>query len=84
MSSDLEAKGPEEAPSPKKPAQQILQEEIHEGIDALTRGSGSLFVSALSGGLDVGFSVMLMAVIQTIGRDKLPEPVVRILVANMY
>jgi formate/nitrite transporter FocA (FNT family) len=84
MSSDLEAKGPEEAPSPKKPAQQILQEEIHEGIDALTRGSGSLFVSALSGGLDVGFSVMLMAVIQTIGRDKLPEPLVRILVADMY
>jgi len=84
MSSDLSPSEGHAEPAPKKAAKQILRDEISEGLAALERPWATLFVSALSGGLDVGFSLFLMAVIQSDARDKLPEPVVNILVANMY
>jgi formate/nitrite transporter FocA (FNT family) len=77
------AKGAEEI-SPKKAAAQILRQEIREGKEVLERPAIPLFVSALSGGLDVGFSLFLMAAMYTLAHDHLPEPVVAILVANMY
>ncbi len=84
MTSDLTpVETPAEA-TPKMAATEILKHEVREGLDALQRSSSSLFVSALSGGLDVGFSLFLMAVILTICRGKLPMPLVSILVANMY
>jgi formate/nitrite transporter FocA (FNT family) len=85
MSSDLSSKKSARDPvAPKVAAAQILKHEVREGLDALERDAASLFVSALSGGLDVGFSLFLMAVVVTISGDKLPEPIVTILVANMY
>jgi formate/nitrite transporter FocA (FNT family) len=62
----------------------ILQNEIDEGLNALKRPVVGLFVSGLSAGLDVGFSLFLMAVMLTHAQDKLPAPVVRLLVGNMY
>ena len=38
----------------------------------------------VSGGLDVGFSLFLMAVVFTASHGKLPDPIVTLLVANMY
>ena len=35
-------------------------------------------------GLDVGFSLFLMAVMTTFAKGVLPDPIVRILVGNMY
>jgi formate/nitrite transporter FocA (FNT family) len=84
MSSDLSRKKSPPEQSPKVAAAQILKHEVAEGLDALHRSTGALFVSALSGGLDVGFSVLLMAVVQTIGHGQMNPPVVSILVANMY
>jgi formate-nitrite transporter family protein len=85
MSSDLLPQPTEETPAPPKEApQQILKSEMREGVDALERSAGSLSLSGLSAGLDVGFSLLLMATMSTVTEGKLSEPIVRILVANMY
>lgn len=73
-----------EEPAPKKASGQILRHEIGEALEALRRPVRGLFVSGLSAGLDVGFSLFLMAVMLTHTRGVLPEPVEAILVANMY
>lgn len=62
----------------------ILEVEIEEGLRQLDRPTGGVLLSGLSAGLDVGFSVFLMATMLTLTRDVLPEPVTEILVANMY
>ncbi len=69
---------------PKKGSGEILREEIREAMDALSRPISGLFVSGVSAGLDVGFSLLLMAVMITQTKGQLPASVVHILVANMY
>jgi formate/nitrite transporter FocA (FNT family) len=71
-------------PSPKKASKQILHHEIEEGLDALERPVLGLFVSGLSAGLDVGFSLFLMAVALSHGEGVLPRSMQRLLVANLY
>jgi formate-nitrite transporter family protein len=70
--------------APKKASREILRHEIEEGVDALERPLIGLFVSGLSAGLDVGFSLFLMAVMQTQMDGVLPAPIVALLVSNMY
>ena len=70
--------------SPKKASRQILRHEIEEGLDALDRPVVGLFVSGLSAGLDIGFSLFLMAVAVTSAEGQMPKPVERMLVANLY
>jgi formate-nitrite transporter family protein len=70
--------------SPKKASKEILRHEIEEGVDALQRPVVGLFLSGLSAGLDVGFSLLLMAIMKTQMEGVLPEPVAGLLVANMY
>lgn len=83
MPSDLDAdKGSE--PEPKKGSAQILKEEIVEGRTAMERPVRILFISGLSAGLDIGFSLLLMAVMKTRAEGHLPRPVVEMLVAAMY
>lgn len=85
MTSDLQTSAGEQEPSaPKRAPKEILQSEIHEGLEVLHRSTGGLFMSGLSAGLDLGFSVLLMAVMWTQTHGRLPEPIVRILIANMY
>ena len=48
------------------------------------RPAVGLFVSGLSAGLDLGFSLFLMAVMWTQTEGALPKPIVGLLVANMY
>ncbi len=75
--------GPDGA-GPKKGSQEILRQEIDEGTSAFGRPFGGLFMSGLSAGLDVGFSVLLMAVMETRLRHDVSKLVGEILVANMY
>ena len=82
MSSDLQ-KGGEEA-EPKKPSEQILRHEITEGLTALQLPLAPLFISGLSAGLDVGFSLFLMAVVRTLVGGAWGEPATVLLTANMY
>ncbi|MCB0082266.1 MAG: formate/nitrite transporter family protein [Caldilineaceae bacterium] len=69
---------------PRKPARRILEQEIAEGLGEMRRSDSGLFIAGLSAGLDVGFSLFLMATMWTYAHGQLPVPVVNILVANMY
>ena len=62
-----------EPAEPKKPSVQILNEEIDEAMDALERPATGLFLSGLSAGLDIGFSLFLIAVVRTLANGELSE-----------
>lgn len=68
----------------KKPSRQILAEELAEGVEALERSAAGLFVSGLSAGLDIGFSVFLMAVTRTLLAGRISEEAMVFLAGNMY
>jgi formate/nitrite transporter FocA (FNT family) len=82
MSSDLQPAEPEQ--EPKKASAQILHHEIVEGRLAIERPVGGLFLSALSAGLDVGFSLLLMAAMQTRLGANASSPIGSLLLASMY
>jgi formate-nitrite transporter family protein len=70
--------------SPRKPARRILEQEISEGLGELKRPAAGLIISGLSAGLDVGFSLLLMAVMMTQADGIISEPFLNILTANLY
>lgn len=82
MSSDVPNAEPGEEGPKKKPGT-ILREEIHEGRSAIRRGAGSLFLSGLSAGLDIGFGPFLAAVMISAVGTSLARPVPELLAANM-
>jgi formate-nitrite transporter family protein len=84
MASDLNAQSPSAPEGAKKAGSEILEQEIHEGLSAFERPLPGLLLSALAAGLDVSFSLLLMGVMWTLGQGAFPEPVIQILVANMY
>lgn len=67
-----------------KPYSEILDQQIQGALKELGRPAGGLFTSGLSAGLDLGFSVFLMAVMETLIRGDLARPIEEILIANMY
>jgi formate/nitrite transporter FocA (FNT family) len=69
---------------PQKSQVQILQHTEEAALTQLNRSPAGLMLSAFSAGLDIGFSVLLMAVILTLFNGVFPDPVVEFLVANMY
>lgn len=69
---------------PKKPSQQIMRHELNEALTALSRPPSRLFFSGLSAGLEIGFSLFLMATVQTLVQDQLSPELTSLLVANMY
>lgn len=78
--------GESEPKEPDKPKSYdtILEEEIFQGLHELRRPAGGLFLSGLSAGLDIGFSLFLMGTLLTILGGDLSDPATRLLVANMY
>lgn len=58
--------------------------ELREALLALERKTSRLFFSGLSAGLEIGFSLFLMGVLQTLLQNELPHSVVTLLVANAY
>lgn len=83
MASDLATQTPEEI-EPKKASRQILSHELAEGSTALERSLGGLLISGLSAGLDIGFSLFLMAVAWTLTNGTYSEAAVTFLIANAY
>jgi formate/nitrite transporter FocA (FNT family) len=69
---------------PRKPATRILEQEIEEGLGEIERPAGGLFLSGLSAGLDVGFSLLLMAATLTAFQGTVSPAIVQVLVANSY
>ena len=76
-------KEPEEQ-KPQKSQQLILKHTEEAALTQLNRTPLGLMLSGLSAGLDIGFSVLMMAVVLTLFKSVLPDPVVQFLVANMY
>jgi formate/nitrite transporter FocA (FNT family) len=68
----------------QKPKQEILAQEIQEGLEELERPTDGLFLSGISAGLDIGFGPLLMAVLLTVVGGSWGEPLTRIVVANAY
>ena len=67
-----------------KSSADILSQQIRAGLNELNRPSDGLFLSGLSAGLDIGFGPLLMAVMITISAGQLPDPVIEVLMANLY
>jgi len=69
---------------PRKPVRRMLEYQISAGLAEIERPSVELMIAGLSAGLDVGFSLLLIAITRTQACGVLSEPVVDLLVANMY
>jgi formate/nitrite transporter FocA (FNT family) len=67
-----------------KSYEEILADEIHEGLREFNRASESLFLSAVSAGLDIGFSALAVVTVITLVGGVYGEPLTQILVANAY
>lgn len=80
MSSTKENSADEE----QRSYRQILLRQVTQGEGELERPTIGLLLSGLSAGLDVGFSVFLMAVMFTLVGDQFPPAVLDILLANLY
>lgn len=74
----------EKAEEPQKSYETILEQEIQSGVTELERPAGGLFLSGLSAGLDVSFSLLAIAVLTHLMEGHFSEPVQRLLLANAY
>ena len=72
---------PPQAADAPKAYQDILAQEIREGLRELDRSATSLFLSAVSAGLDLGFSLLAIAAILTLV-DGQSELVQQLLIAK--
>lgn len=77
-------KHPDESHDDPKTYDEILEEEILQGLNELDRPTRGLFLSGLSAGLDIGFSVLVMAVFVTILGDTASDALVSVAKANGY
>lgn len=74
-----------EKPSSHKTYATILDQEIREGVDELERPGRGLFLSGVSAGLDIGFSVLAIGVLASLMMgDETPELMRTIVLANAY
>ena len=78
------SESPVESADEPKSYEEILTQEIHEGLREFDRASGSLFLSAVSAGLDLGFSALAVLTVMTLASEVYQEPLTQILVANAY
>jgi formate/nitrite transporter FocA (FNT family) len=74
---------PEEQ-KPQKSQMLILRHTEEAALTQLERNSKGLILSGISAGLDIGFSVLLMAVVLAAFTGIFPHPVVKFIVGNMY
>jgi formate/nitrite transporter FocA (FNT family) len=79
----LHASSNDEA-EPRKPSRTILKQEIIAGLAELRRPTSGLFLSSLSAGLDIGFSVLMIGVVYTHFLEELGPAITRIGVATAY
>jgi formate/nitrite transporter FocA (FNT family) len=68
---------------PQKSQKQILQHTEETALTQLNRTKMGLLLSGLSAGLDIGFSVLLMAVVLSLFKNIFPDPVVEFITGNM-
>lgn len=69
---------------PFKPRRLILEQELEEAELELDRPAFGLFLSGLTAGIGVSFSMWLIAVVHTAFSDLFPPPLLLLLIANAY
>lgn len=67
-----------------KEGEQILKEQIRTALTEYRRHNKSLFISAFSAGLEVGFSLLLMGTLYTMFSDELTESSMELALAFAY
>lgn len=80
----MSAKAMQEEPEAKRPAREILRQELREALSSMEGSTGGLCISGLSAGLDLGFSPLLSAIMRSRTTDHFPHAVVEMLAANTY
>ena len=83
MRSDLDD-SPTEGENGKKTSAQILREEVSEGMAALEGSAAKLFISGLAAGLEVGLSLVMIAVVRAAAEGTMAKPLEELLLASMY
>ena len=73
-----------EIPDQPKGVNDILDEQIATAIYEYKRNNKRLFISALSAGLEIGFSIFLMGVLFTLFHDQVSNEVLHILISFAY
>lgn len=63
---------------------EILEEQIESGLKEHQRNNSSLFISGISAGLEVGFSVFLMGIIYTLFFERSSDAAMHIALALSY
>lgn len=76
----------DESPKSDRPKEvnQILDEQINTGLKEFDRSNGALFISALTAGLEVGFSVLLMGTIFTLFHSTVSPEALKMYLAFCY
>lgn len=67
-----------------KSLEQIVREQIEESVEEYRRSNKALFLSALTAGLDLGFSLLVIGVLYTMFREKLSVEAMQVVLAMAY
>lgn len=73
-------------PDPNRPKslKQITKEQIEEGVEEYDRSGKSLFFSAFTAGMDLGFSLLIMAILYTMFEPKTSSEIMQVIMALAY
>lgn len=67
-----------------KEIEEILADQLETGLAEYNRSSSSLFISSLTAGLEIGFSVFLMGIVYTLFHGQMSEAALHIALACSY
>lgn len=67
-----------------KSLERIVKEQIEESMEEYRRSNKALFLSALTAGLDLGFSLLVIGVLYTMFSDRLSVEVMQVVLALAY
>jgi formate/nitrite transporter FocA (FNT family) len=68
---------------PKEP-EQIIEEQIEESLSEYRKSKGSLFLSSVIAGLDLGFSLLVMGILYTMFNDSVSGEIMQLILAAAY
>lgn len=74
----------QQGPSPLRPYHEMLVGELQEGMSVYERTRGGLFVSSFSAGLDLSFSVLLLAIAHDLLVGVVEPSTLRFVTAALY
>lgn len=74
----------EQSTNKPKPANEILDELTETGLEEYNRPRRQLFISAFTGGMEVGFSVLLMGVLYSLLAEDVSEVSMHLVLATAY